>query len=158
MCAPKHLIFNIRCLGVHVNFISFIKALCNLKPLYVHFNGKLIIMSTPVPDIRPPEWNVTKCNEDGSYTLSIVYQVYYCSMAQRLMAYFVFQCFEAAETCVGNEMIDYTLSVSDGECMKVSDCSDTLASWSCDVKNTNLTATLTASVGGFYKTLTTSLS
>ena len=55
-------------------------------------------------------------------------------------------------------MINYTLSVSDGECGKVSDCSDTLASWSCDVRNTNLTATLTASVGGFYKTLTTSLS
>ena len=59
---------------------------------------------------------------------------------------------------MGNETIDYTLSVSDGDCVKVSDCSDTLASWSCDVRNTNLTATLTASVGGFYKTLTTSLS
>ena len=59
---------------------------------------------------------------------------------------------------MGNEKIDYTLSVSDGECMKVSDCSHTLASWSCDVKNKNLTATLTASVGGFYKTLNTSLS
>ena len=59
---------------------------------------------------------------------------------------------------MGNKKIDYTLSVSDGECVKVSDCSDTLASWSCDVKNTNLTATLTASVGSFYKTLTTSLS
>ena len=59
---------------------------------------------------------------------------------------------------MGNEKIDYTLSVSDGECVKVSDCSDTLASWSCDVRNTNLTASLTASVGGFYKTLTTSLS
>ena len=53
---------------------------------------------------------------------------------------------------VGSEVIDYyTLSVSGGECMKVSDCSDTLASWSCDVRNTNLMATLTASVGGFYK-------
>ena len=59
---------------------------------------------------------------------------------------------------MGNEKIDYTLSVSDGKCLKVSDCSDMLASWSCDVKNTNLTAALTASVGGFYKTLTTSLS
>ena len=34
----------------------------------------------------------------------------------------------------------------------------TLASWSCGVRNMNLTATLTASIGGFYKTLTTSLS
>ena len=37
--------------------------------------GKFVI-SAPVPDIRPPEWNVAKCNEDGSYTLSIAYQVY----------------------------------------------------------------------------------
>ena len=118
----------------------------------------MLIISAPVPDIRPPEWNVTKCNEDGSYTLTIAYQVYYSSMVQRLMAYFVFQCVEAAETCVGNEKIDYTLSVSDGECMKVSGCSDTLASWSCDVRNINLIATLTASVGSFYKTLTTNLS
>ena len=59
---------------------------------------------------------------------------------------------------MGNKKIEYTLSVSDGECVKVSDCSDTLASWSCGVRNTNLTATLTASVGGFYKTLTTGLS
>ena len=46
-------------------------------------------MSAPVPDIRPPEWNVTKCNEDGSYTLSIAYQVY-STMGLTLMAYFVF--------------------------------------------------------------------
>ena len=92
-------------------------------------------------------------------TLSpLLTRYYYSSMVQRLMAYFVFQCFEAAETCVGSEKIDYTLSVSDGECVKVSDYSDTLASWSCDVRNTNLTASLNASVGGFYKTLTTSLS
>ena len=92
-------------------------------------------------------------------TLSpLLTRYFFSSMVQRLMAYFVFQCFEAAETCVGSEKIDYTLSVSDGECVKVSDCSDTLASWSCDVRNTNLIATLTASVGGFYKTLTTNLS
>ena len=46
-------------------------------------------MSAPVPDIRPPEWNVIKCNEDGSYTLSIAYQVY-STMGLRLIAYFVF--------------------------------------------------------------------
>ena len=44
-------------------------------------------MSAPVPDIRSPEWNVTKCNEDGSYTLSITYQVY-STTELRLMAYF----------------------------------------------------------------------
>ena len=58
---------------------------------------------------------------------------------------------------MGNEKIDYTLSVSDGECMKVSDCSEELTSWSCDVKSTNMTATLTASAGEFQKTLRTSL-
>ena len=58
---------------------------------------------------------------------------------------------------MGNEKIDYALSVSDGKCKKVSDCSEKLASWSCDVSNTNLTATLIASVGEFHKTLRTSL-
>ena len=94
-------------------------------------------------------------------TLSALLTRYRIMVAQHYdgchVLFSLFQCVEAAETCVGNEEINYTLSVSDGKCKKVSDCSEKLASWSCNVNNTNLTATLTTSVGEFKKTLSTNL-